>query len=203
MTLSLIINPQPTKFTFDSAIENGEIRVLQGQDFEYDVVSMEQHDFSASITSDPIENGSPVTSHIVANPDRLTISAVISNTPLDFATRKDNPLGTRRAEKSFDILRAALKNGAEFTIVTTLQEYESMVLESLSVPRDAGRANSVEFTATFQKIIKVSAVEVSAPLVLKDKGSKPPEPADDATTEAAQSKSALQLIADAASAAGL
>lgn len=42
----------------------------------------EQHDGSAQVTEHAVEKGSPVADHIRTAPDRLTIDAVVTNTPI-------------------------------------------------------------------------------------------------------------------------
>src|SRR5690606_35426840 len=109
---------------------------------------------------------------------------------------QDHTRGERRAERSYEVMRTALREGALFTISTTLWTYDSMVMESLTVPRDASRANSVHFTATFKHITKVSSVEVSAPQTRMNKGREPTREANSSTTEKAQQRLTLSLVKD-------
>lgn len=192
MSLALIINPQPTRLTFEQALETGQIKILQGDQFIPDATTSRTHTVSNQLPSDPIEIGSKVSSHVINDPDVVTISGRVSNTPLDQSFEP----GDRRAEKAYDILYAASKAGAEFTIITPLREYTSMVMLTLVVPEGVETANVLDFTATFQHVQKVGSVSVAAPLVLKDKGTRSSPAADEKTTKAAKDKSLFAQGAD-------
>jgi hypothetical protein len=49
---------------------------------ELDAVLDEAHDWQADATMNPVEEGSPVTDHIIEQPDKLKIRGFISETPL-------------------------------------------------------------------------------------------------------------------------
>ena len=199
MSLALIINPDPTSLSFAESIQKGGVSIIQGDLVDIDVFISEQHDSSAAVTKDPIEDGSSVSSHVVVNPDRLTLTGIISNTPIDSETARRAPPETRRAENSYLLMDDALHVGAVFTIVTSLKQYDSLVMVSLSAPRDVGRANVVEFSATFEQVSIVGALEVAAELTFTTKGDKPPPGASDGEVEAVESKSLLQSAKDLAS----
>jgi hypothetical protein len=52
---------------------------------ELDVSSNEEHEATATLTMNEIEDGSNINDHIVLNPEKLTIKGVVSETPLGLA----------------------------------------------------------------------------------------------------------------------
>jgi hypothetical protein len=140
---------------------------------ELDASLSETHARSADATKHPVEKGAKFTDHVQVNPDGLVIEGIVSNTPLsteqinryvqagglelETSAFDDAPRGVPGyAEAAFEKLRALVGSEVPITVVTTMRDYENMVLTSLSVPRDASTGDALRFTATFEQIIVVS-----------------------------------------------
>lgn len=146
---------------------------ISAEDLEsviFDIVKSENHEMSNTITDHPVEDGVNVSDHVRNNPDKISFVAVISNTPLSQgqqsrAVRQGDFQLTTTAEDRGRIgnmdglalaawkkLRTMKEKGVLVTVSTTLQDYESMAIESVSAPRDSKRYDALECTITFKKI---------------------------------------------------
>ena len=144
-----------------------------------DATLSEVHSVDVEVTDHPVEVGANVVDHARRKPDVVQLEGIITNAPLGLQPRPllrfdpDTPKGQAffdvldgpeadptRAETAYQRLQG-LADGTPVTIRTTLREYTSMVLESLSVPRSAQTGDSVQFTARFRQVRFVSSRTVA------------------------------------------
>ena len=148
---------------------------------EFDVVSSEQHQWEANVTSNPVEIGSTINDHVQLQPDKLDISGIISNSTLEGSKGKfleklfDFLDGETAVQKAFDQLRKLLESCQPVTVYTRYKTYNDMVLTSLSIPRTVENGDSIEFTASFTHIKRVSTLTVNA----EDAGINPKSTSDE------------------------
>ena len=145
-----------------------------------DAVLSERHVFDNLVTLHPIEDGSPVTDHIVNQPVTLDMEGRISDTALsilDSATSGAGGLiGTQlgvdpalvaagtaaagaslpgRAKLAYQELVNLYVSRETFTVISGVHEYENMTFERLEFPRTARDGRSIRFRATLREIIVV------------------------------------------------
>lgn len=137
----------------------------------FHAVMDETHNLSNTITDHPVEEGFNISDHSRPNPDQVTFNAVISNTPLSegqvtqavrsggftFQTTADQAAGAIGATDGFAQgewlkLRALRDNGTLVKVVSTLGDYDSMAIETISIPRNAKKYDAVYFTIGFKKV---------------------------------------------------
>lgn len=131
-------------------------------DVSLDCTVSETHNATATVTDHPVESGSTITDHIRPEPLQLTITGIVSNTPI--GTKKlqivsseigriradDTVLGhAETAAKKLEEIRLSAK---PVKVVTRLRTYENMAMLSLSIPRDAKTGNALNFTMQFKQI---------------------------------------------------
>jgi hypothetical protein len=158
--------------------QQGKIQIIKqgiGVILEVEVCTNENHSREATVTTNPLESDGVVSDHIIKNPWDLSITGVISDTPLyDYqrflAQSYGNalssvlpPLGItgaavayksaaaqrkqdRPALAAYKVLSALLEAAEPFTLVTSYNRYPNMVLKSLSLPRDAQTSSACTFT---------------------------------------------------------
>lgn len=167
----------------------------------------EQHGASAQVTDHQVESGPNVTDYIRPMPRRLSISGMVTNTPI--ATPKSQNRGVTGQNSSiqgstpnggrvdwtalqfngeFDRVRdvygslvdAALA-GAVFSVVTTLANYENFAIVNFSAPRNAQSGNSIQFQIDLQEIRIVTTQTVAAlpGKAKKSRGAKPAKELDE------------------------
>ena len=137
-------------------------------DLAIDCTVTETHTATSSVTSHPVESGSDITDHIRPEPLQLSITGIVSDTPIGSKqiNRAISAGGTsiqirqletptsatgfgRSAWAKLDAIRVAAK---PVKVVTRDKTYESMALVSLSVPKEAKTGGALYFTAQFKQV---------------------------------------------------
>ncbi|TQI72903.1 hypothetical protein FHT98_0623 [Bosea sp. AK1] len=106
-----------------------------------DVVISEQHESELEVAQHPIERGAEITDHAWRKARTVTLEGVIAS---------------ERARAGYQALFALQKKPELFTLVTGLEIYQTMLLQSLSAERSAEYSQVLKFTATAQEVIVVS-----------------------------------------------
>lgn len=123
---------------------------------EFNLIDTETHEWKREVTSNPVENGSPISDHIIDQPDSLTITGMISNAPilglLDEASGLiDGSLSSQDyVAQAFDLLDNLRQSKQLIKIYTRYKTYSNMVLQSVSIPRTPDIGDSI--TVTIQAI---------------------------------------------------
>jgi hypothetical protein len=120
-----------------------------------DAFLQETHEMRAKATEHPVEDGTSVVDHVQLQPTTLQIEGVVSNTPLDFigmpiisAIGGDND----HAQKTFEKLEKLFADRQPITIATTLKSYKNMVLENISIQRNAKTSGALRFSCSAKQI---------------------------------------------------
>ncbi len=189
---------------------------------QVDASITEQHTTTTQVTEHPVESGPDVTDHIRPMPRRISLSGIISNTPI--YTPATQMRGVTGASGSFQVqignrqvnyqafqfsdefdrvrdaygeLISAALGGALFEIMTTLATYENMAITNFDVPRSAGTGGALQFQIQFQEIRIVDTQEVTAlpskKQAPKHAGSKPTK--EDSAKEKENTQTAAKRIA--------
>lgn len=152
----------------------------------------EEHAGEVEVSEHEVEVGANISDHAREKPETIRISGVVSNTPIAESDRRDQEGRLRRgsegrADSAYDALRKIKSERQPVTVVTSLRQYENMVMTSLSVPRDAERGDSLHFTAAFKQIRTVASETVRVELPRAQKklsgGKKTTTAASEATTK--------------------
>ncbi len=150
---------------------------------EVDAVISENHRYNSLVTANPIENGSIVSDHVVNLPIILEMEGRFTDTPFGFLSTLiassavgalTTGLGAAQAtagltqaaaaallgesrpgvsKTKFNLLVALATSRSKIVIVTGLQTYRNMVVESLSAPRAGRDGRSIRFNATFKELL--------------------------------------------------
>jgi len=150
---------------------------------EIDTIVNEQHVMSNQVTDHPVEIGANVSDHSRPEPDMLQLECIITNHPFspdqrERSIRQGSTTITSnqpdevpdRAAVSYAQLKDLRDTGALLTVQTSLRQYDSMVLQSLTIPRDARTANAIRFTASFKTVRVVQNKFTQAPVMKKVAG---------------------------------
>lgn len=124
----------------------------------------EQHQLSSTITDHPVEDGADISDHSRPDPETVTLECVISNTPLTSGSSRTVTSGSQsftttaaardpqRAQAAYTALQKLRTGGKLVTVVTSLRSYESMAIQSISIPRDAKTADALKFAITLKQV---------------------------------------------------
>lgn len=188
-----------------------------------DATVNEQHQVNAQVTDHQVEKGASVTDHVRPLPRRLTLDAIITNTPITTVFSQPLALGPfvgdidlqgglsatgvlqfrtefDRAQSSYDLLSEAALNGAVFQVFTTLASYDDMIAVNLSVPRNVDSGNSLQFTLDMQQLnfVEVLTGQALPPSIKQKKTSRghqqPPVVEKPAETAAVKRASLLTRV---------
>lgn len=122
-----------------------------------DVILTESHSAENQVTELPLEDGSPITDHVIIKPDIVEISVEVGN--------HDGP-GARttgeRAKTAWQQLKQLRNNRELLTITTEHEIYENMVISSLTANHMIPFSGRMIYTCKFQKldITNLSIVKV-------------------------------------------
>lgn len=135
---------------------------------DLDVTLDEAHEWLNDIVTNPVEVGSPIADHIQQQPDKLTITGFISDSPItdsiasQLSSVGDAEFGTR-VQTAFDLLRALMASKKLVTVYTRYRIYTDMALASINIPRSAGLGEAIQFTAQFTHVRMVETKTVDVP----------------------------------------
>ena len=137
-------------------------------DLAIDCTVTETHTASATVTAHPVESGSDITDHIRPEPLQLSITGIVSDTPLGSkqiqravdiggtsvqVTQQETPTSaTGFGRAAWSKLEEILAAAKPIKVVTRDKTYESMALVSLSVPKDARTGGAFAFSAQFRQV---------------------------------------------------
>ncbi len=105
----------------------------------------ERHESSIEMTSVPIEGSADATDHAYALPDRVTIE-----------------IASESAAATYQALRDWQKARVPFTLVTGLEIYDDMLIESIRPERDKAFSNVFRGTVELRQVIIVETAYVPA-----------------------------------------
>jgi len=137
-------------------------------DLALDCTVTETHTATSTVTEHPVESGANITDHIRPDPVQLSITGIVS----------DTPIGSRQVQRSIEVGGAsvqvtqqeppssatgfgqaarakleALRDAAKpIKVVTRDKTYESMALVSLSFPKEAKTSGALYFTAQLKQV---------------------------------------------------
>jgi len=134
---------------------------------ELDAVMDEGHEWSAEATSNPVEEGSPITDHVIEQSDKIRLRCFVSDTPITLSQSVSGIVNSgqvrNRTQTVFDLLSELIKLKQPMTVYTKHKIYDDMVLTNVTIPRSAGVGEALEFTAEFIHIRKVKTQIVDVP----------------------------------------
>jgi len=162
-----------TDFVFrrkNASLESGVDGVLT-----FDCSLSETHIDEAEVTAHPVEGGSETSDNIRKLPVSLEINGIVTNTPLvvDLSSNsapspvsKDFEKTDDRVSTAYNYLQKVMDDGTTLDVVTSLREYKSMAITSLSVIRDAVNGNVLNSSINMREIIIAGTLPTALPLPL-------------------------------------
>ena len=135
---------------------------------QLDASLKESHNYTAKATAFPIEDGSEISDHVLINPITVTIDGFITNSPIKylegFRSDIDYKTGSGERHKTvFKLLNELFTNKTKIEIITGLESYSDMIIESLTVPRDAATGQALRFSMSLKQIKTTSFKESDLP----------------------------------------
>jgi hypothetical protein len=130
-----------------------------------DAALSEEHTNEAEVSDFPVEDGSNFTDNVRVKPRRYRMNGVVTDTPLDLGFRSLQDDGssivdasTRQSAQAKKALEAIFQAAKPVTIVTSLDTYKNMVMQTLTFQQDGDTGDALPFTAAFVQINVISNV---------------------------------------------
>lgn len=174
------------EITFEEPADSGQLQSIM-----FDAVTRDAHESSATVTEHPVEEGANISDHVRPDLDRVTLEAVVSNTPVGIPTTQMEGVEGRQAgleivdsvtnivlakasvlvfDGEIDRVRTVYeellrleKAGVIVGIVTSLREYENMLIRRVSPIREASTGNALFVTVEATEIRIATSEVVAAP----------------------------------------
>ena len=122
------------------------------------LISSRETTKSASLTKNPIEDGSLVSDHIVRENDQVVLTGKISefsvqNSILSSALRLENPFkfNSAKLDDVYKELVRIFEAREPIDLILPREKFKNMVLTNLRFPESPGSAKVLIFDATFEK----------------------------------------------------
>lgn len=158
----------------------------------------ETHTVASEVTEHPVEEGVSISDHIRRLPETLEINGVVTNHPIFLlpSITAPSPIGgdtaaqSDRVKAAYDQLRKIHDDGDLIKVITSLREYENMVITGFSTIRNAPNGNVMNATISLREVLTAKTETTQAPTPVnsaasatQDQGKKTTKAADDAVTE--------------------
>ena len=188
-------------------------------DLALDCTVTETHTATSTVTKHPVESGSNITDHIRPEPVQLSITGIVSDTPIGAREVQraieiggvsvqikqqetpTSPTGFGRAAWSkLDAMRLAAK---PVTVLTRDKKYESMAIVSLTVPKEAKTGGALYFTAQFEQVRIVFNRSTKIVVAKSPKSHKKQDTGKQPTAELEKPKSYSSVLREEAGDAGV
>lgn len=123
-------------------------------DLSVDVVLESTPTFDSSVTTNPVEKGYNIADHVVREPMKLSLSVVITPTPVSYIWT----LGVNqdRLPDAVNKIMRIYQKGEPITITLSDGIYEDMVMTSAPLPRNIQNGNCYVLSLEFVHITTVS-----------------------------------------------
>lgn len=112
----------------------------------------ETHSFANEVVTQTLEDGSPISDHIVIQQDELEVQIFISNSVV------------QKSQEVYALLKT-MRNTRELCKVYTDHEiYGNMAIESVSAPHEAPMVNELRVTVKFKRVDYAGSVQNEYPV---------------------------------------
>ncbi len=135
---------------------------------EFEATVRQLHGSRVEVTDHPVEDGSVVTDHSRRLPKRLQLDIVVSNDPIIINAAEEAQPSVAggdprsRAQDAYEELERIQAKGQRLTVRTFLRDYDNMILEDISAPRDAATGNVLSATLSLRELI-TATTEIDDP----------------------------------------
>lgn len=155
-----------------------------------DCLVNEAANFSFDPTKSALEDGSEASDHVIQRPRKLSVTAIISDTPLPNSNvaSSANFNGPTPSQQAYSWLKTLAQNRVPFDFVGGLDVYKNMVITSFDPSRNAKTGDALRFNCEMTEIIVVAdqvllkSTKVKANQAPTSHGAQPLKPIDSTTS---------------------
>lgn len=135
-------------------------------DLVFDAVFEEVHESELEVTENPVETGVVVSDHAFMKPEKVTLTAGVSDSPLRLLSQggiDQFSSDAGRSKRAFELLQELQKSAEPFDLQTGLKLYRNMVCTSIRTTQDKDSSRALIFTAELREVIIVYTRTVTYP----------------------------------------
>ena len=192
------------------------IQRANGNIIYFDTAESVVKDFPNKVTTHPIEDGSPITDHVVSEPRKITVTGVISDAAFQF--NENDPFTELGPEINGVVRRVPIKgrslaalnelqeirdNREIFQMETANEVFTDLVFTMFQIPRDASTGDAARVKFTAQQISTVQRSFVTIPLAAVSDADKAAENAETGKQSAEDASDASALLQGSQSLVGI
>jgi hypothetical protein len=137
--------------------------MLEIDGYRIDCEVESDHTRRAEVTLHPVEDGVEIADHVLLTPLELSVRGIVSATPIGAVAglRSDDPVGEALIK-----LEEVYEARAPVTVRTSVDEYDDMLMQELTIPASVRVGDAVEFTARFVQVERVTNERTTVPVSL-------------------------------------
>lgn len=137
-------------------VDGVEVQVLK-----LDAVISHRIEYTSSLTEHALEDGTTVADHAIKQPHQIIVEGYVSNFPVTMLAGGILPFrDDGRGKTAYQALKELVLKTERVTVQDKLDQYTSMALIELRIPRDGRTHHGLQFTATFRHVRLVATAEV-------------------------------------------
>lgn len=186
---------------------------------QFDCVTSEKHEGSSIATEHTVESGAPLTDHKRPLPRKLSIEAIVTQTPLDApplsgtgdsnnvtASIQQEPNARANVvtfSQPFDRIRDVINaldslrlDATSVTISTKHRTYDEVQIMTVTEPREADDGDSLRFSIEIQEIRVASSRSVDSPRPRESRGASTSDRGGQEAGDATRESSTLARARD-------
>lgn len=131
--------------------------------FFFDAFIKEEHTTSLTITNHPVETGAAISDHAYVNPAQLVMDIGMSDVSESLVSGQFSG-GWSRSSTAYAILLELQKQRIPLQVLTRLNLYQNMLIETIAAPDDHTTLYGLKATVTMKEIFvaTVQTVKISA-----------------------------------------
>lgn len=129
----------------------------------FDATFQEAHISELEVTDNPVETGVVVSDHAFMKPQKLLISAGVSDVILTQRGADQFASGDSRSQQAFQLLKQLQASAEPFDVQTGLALYHNMLCTAIRTSQDKDTANVFVFEAELREVLIVGTQVVTYP----------------------------------------
>ncbi len=165
--------------------------------FFFDAIFTTNTEHGLTITQHPVQTGANISDHAFVNPIRITMKVGVSDAMAYRYENAYNNLGYTKSVSAYRALCELQASRIPLKVLTRLNSYENMLIESISVDDDVTTLHAFKATIT---LVQIKAAKVSTEKVSARPGTtgKPKPPSETQPKEVKDNRTILRKYEDAA-----
>lgn len=132
----------------------------EGSSYCFDATFKETHSFENQITTNPVQEGTPINDHVYQQPIVFTWDVGMSDCLTSIYPGQFNS-SEQRSVAAFDVLESLWENAKLLTITTSFRQHKNMVIKQFVPYRDRSTMSGMRANVVFQQVIVTAATDIA------------------------------------------